>query len=153
MFYFIAFLIIIIFFIETCKSIKLFDYYKDKFKNTNINNTIKKSKSIDLESFDDIKNITKHGYLPSNVGDSSNYQINPKKTSIQELQEKYDSGLYKYAPSYESSMVYNNSYFNPVKDKYIKNRHELPSDWKCQRPWFDCSMKHEYFNKFKKDKI
>jgi hypothetical protein len=83
--------------------------------------------------------MTKYGYLPSNIGDTSNFQINPKKKNIQELQEMYDSGLYKYAPSYNSSMVYNEDYFNPIKEKYNKDRSKLPRDWKCQRPWFDCA--------------
>ena len=55
-------------------------------------------------TIEDIKQMTKHGFLPSNIGEGSNYHINPNKTSIQELQEKDDSGLYKYAPSYESSI-------------------------------------------------
>jgi hypothetical protein len=165
MFYLIAFLLIIVFIIETFKSIKLFDYYNEQFKNTKkinnnysnsssnnniINSNIEHFNSSNSNSDEDIKQMTKHGFLPHNIGDSSNYQLNPNKTSIQELQEKYDSGVYKYAPSYDSSMVYNEDYFNPIKDKYTKNRRDLPRDWKCQRSWFDCAKDENYFNKFKK---
>jgi len=155
MFYLVAFLIIIVFIIETWKSMKLFDFYTEKFANTNtntntvINNNVEKVASIDLNSIDDIKQMTRSGYLPSNIGDGSNYQINPNKTSMQELQEKDDSGLYKYAPNNVSDMVYNEDYFNSIKDTYSKNRHNLPRDWKCQREWYDCSMDADYFNKFK----
>lgn len=154
MIYLIAFIIIIVFIIETFKSIKLLDYYKQTFKNTKKENfnSIKENFNSNSNSLEDIKKLTKFGFLPSNIGESSNYQINPNKTNIQELQEKYDSGLYKYAPSYYSSMTYNEDYFNPIIDKYSKNRKELPRDWKCQRPWFDCSMDEEYFDKFKKYK-
>jgi len=167
MFYLIAYLIIIVFIIETFKSIKLFDFYTEKFKNTKekINNTnsnynnniinknIEHFSSSELNSIEDIKRMTKHGFLPSNIGEGSNYQINPNKTSIQELQEKNDSGLYKYAPSYKSSMIYNEDYFNPNKEIYNKNRNKLPRDWKCQRPWFNCAKDEYYFidmNKYPK---
>ena len=163
MFYLLAFVIIIIFIIETFKSIKLFDYYKETFKITNKqDNTITNNdEPINLENFesnknqtnendDDVKNIMKYGFLPYNIGESSNYQMNPNKSSVQELQEKYDSGLYKYAPSFASNMTYNADYFNPEKEKYNKNRTQLPRDWRCQRPWFDCSKDKNYFNKFKK---
>jgi len=143
MFYLIAYLIIIVFIVETFKSIKLFDFYTEKFKNTKEINNNNNNNNIEhfsgLNSIEDIKNITKHGYLPSNIGDGSNYQINPKKTSIQELQEKHDSGLYIYAPSYNSSMIYNEDYFNPNKEIYSNDRTKLPRYWKCQRPWFDCA--------------
>lgn len=178
MFYLIAYLIIIVFIIETFKSIKLFDFYTEKFKNTKakINNTnsnysnysnnysnysnnniinknIEYFSSSELNSIEDIKRMTKHGFLPSNIGEGSNYQINPNKTSIQELQEKNDSGLYKYSPSYKSSMIYNEDYFNPKKKKYNKDRNKLPRDWKCQRPWFNCAKDENYFidmNKYPK---
>ena len=158
MFYLISFMIILVFIVETFKSIKLFDFYTEKFKNTTKNNNYKNNKKhnnkYNKEQFDSndlnvISQLTKHGFFPSNIGDFSNFQINPNKTSIQELQEKYDSGLYKYAPSYENNMVHNKDYFNPIIDKYRKKREHLPRDWKCQRSWFDCALGDNYFNKYK----
>jgi hypothetical protein len=162
MFYLISFMIILVFIFETFKSIKLFDFYNETFKNTKkkSNNLKNKYNYKRFNNYNNIENfnsndlnvipqLTRHGFFPSNIGSFSNFQLNPNKTTIQELQEKYESGLYKYAPSYENNMVYNEDYFNPVKETYVKNRSYLPKDWKCQREWFDCAQDEIYFNKYK----
>ena len=37
-------------------------------------------------------------------------------------------------------MTYNPGYFNPEKEKYIRDRRKIPLKWKCQRKWYEnCS--------------
>ena len=128
MLYLIAFIIILIFFIETWNSIKSTTYSKEQFINsTTINN----------------------GLLPANIGESSNFILYPKPTNIQELIEKNNSGNFKYAYSNPSSMFFNENYFDPTINKYNTERHKLPTNWMCQRDWFDCNQTDDYFNKFK----
>jgi hypothetical protein len=138
MFYIISFVIIIVFVIETWNSIKLTTYYKEQFKNSKNEN-----------DNNDINQLLKHGFLPANIGENSNFILYPKSTNIEELIEKDKSGNYKYAYSNPSSMFYNENYFNPEINKYNKNRNILPKDWMCQREWYDCNQTDDYFNKFK----
>jgi|SaaInlStandDraft_2_1057019.scaffolds.fasta_scaffold256764_1 hypothetical protein len=142
MFYIISFVIIIVFVIETWNSIKVNTYYKEQFQNSRTNAT--------TNSNNNIKQLLKHGFLPANIGENSNFILYPKSTNIEELIEKDKSGNYKYAYSHPSSMFYNEDYFNPEIKKYNKNRNKLPKDWMCQRKWFDCNQSEDYFNKFKK---
>jgi len=156
MFYIISFVIIIVFFIETWNSIKVNTYYKEQFENsrtnatTNSNNATTNSNNATTNSNNNIKHLLKHGFLPANIGEHSNFILYPKSTNIEELIEKKTSGNYKYAYSNPSSMFYNEDYFNPEIKKYNKNRNKLPKDWMCQRKWFDCNQSEDYFNKFKK---
>lgn len=140
MFYIISFVIIIVFVIETWNSIKLKTYYKEQFEN---------SKNDNDNSTNNTTQLLKHGFLPANIGENSNFILYPKSTNIEELIEKEQSGNYKYTYSNPSSMFYNEGYFNPEINKYNKNRNTLPKDWMCQRKWFDCNQSEDYFNKFK----
>lgn len=130
MFYLLAFIIIIIFVINTWKTIKTLDYYKkyyqnkDTFKNTeNFKNTKKDT-------------IFRHKFLPHNYAQSSNYTLNLDFEKEQEIEEKNNSRKFKYTPNYPSSMLYNEKYFNQENEKYNSNPLKRPLNFNCQRQWF-----------------
>ena len=167
MFYLISFILIILFIVETWKSTKALQYYKNYYEtinNNNNNNNINNSNNINISKTNnnvkeslintsqDYKNsnhfkkdsIFRHGFLPSNYAESSNYSLeginystdnpNMSKDEIKQLQET------KFATSYPSEMTYNPGYFNPEKEKYIRDRRKIPLKWKCQREWYEnCS--------------
>ena len=141
MFYLISFILIILFVIETWKSTKTLQYYKDFYTT---NNDIKDSfnnTSQDYENSNHIKkdSIFRHGYLPSNYAESSNFSLEEVDYSTDSpnmsKDEIINSQKNKFATSYPSEMTYNLGYFNPKVEKYIWDRKKIPLKWKCQREW------------------
>ena len=131
MFYLIAFIIIIIFIINSWKSIKTLDYYQNHYQNHYSNkDTFENTKNFEQDS------IFKHKFLPHNYAESSKYTLDLSFEKEQEIEEKNLMRKYKYVPSYPSSMLYNENYFNKEKEKYISNPLKRPLNFNCQRQWF-----------------
>ena len=158
MFYLIAFILIILFVVESWKTTKTLEYYKkyyeesendkldnnkSEYNNNNINEgflTTNQNNNKNNSNSNKKDNMFKHGYLPSNFRDASNFTLDLSSISQQEIEELENIKNNKFATSYLSKMTDNPSYFNPEKEKYIIDRRKRPLNWKCQREWYEyCS--------------
>ena len=131
MFYLLAFIIIIIFVINTWNSIKTLYYCKIYCEN----------KATTIKNYEGFQNtekdsIFRYKFLPHNYSESSNYTLDLAFEKEQEIEEKNNNRQLKYIPSYPSSMLYNKNYFNEETVKYNSNPLKRPLNFNCQRQWF-----------------
>lgn len=98
MIYLIIFIIILAFIYINYNFTKKFRIYIKNIFEDNILNKEKfeNTKSNDKISQEEINNIIKYGFLPSNYIDNTNYTINQKITNIEELKEKENKTISKY---------------------------------------------------------
>jgi len=126
MYHFLLFIVILIYIYE-------FVIYIAKVKQ----NYIQKRANLSKENFNN-NNLLKYGFYPSNYGDNLNYYLNPPLYSM-------DKNIKRVKPVGTMEDLYENpGLFIKLTDQYPNKRKDLPSYWKCQRSWFDCTSHLPY---------
>ena len=137
MYHFLLFLIILIYIYE-------FNIFTKKTKLKYIN---KLNLNKNKEPFT-TNNLLKYGFYPSNYGENLNYYLEPPLYSK-------DKDIKRVKPVGTIEDLYENpGLFVKLTDKYPNKRKDLPSYWKCQRSWFDCTshLPYDLDNYYDKDK-
>ncbi len=137
MYHFLLFLIILIYIYE-------FNIFTKKTKLKYLN---KQNMNKNKESFT-TNNLLKYGFYPSNYGENLNFYLEPPLYSK-------DKDIKRVKPVGTIEDLYENpGLFVKLIDKYPNKRKDLPSYWKCQRSWFDCTshLPYDLDNYYDEDK-
>ena len=141
MYHFLLFLIILIYVYEFSIYIKK---TKQKYLNKQHQNL---NQNQNKESFT-TNNLLKYGFYPSNYGENLNYYLQPKLYSK-------DKNIKRVKPvGTIEDLPENPGLFIKLTDQYPNKRKNLPSYWKCQRSWYDCTshLPYDLDNYYDKDK-